>query len=106
MRHGSVVALLMLVGCGGVEEQAVMSEAQEVHGNGRVVCAQIYRPVCGADGKTWSNACELRANGVGLAHQGPCENPCATNDDCAALQFCDKPAGGCDGPGICRLRGI
>src|SRR5436190_19324374 len=93
MRHASVVLLLLLGGCGGVEEQGVMSEAQTLRGDGRVQCTQIYRPVCGTDGKTWPNACELRANGVGLAHEGPCENPCASNDDCAVLQFCDKRQG-------------
>ena len=36
-------------------------------------CAQIFAPVCGCDGQTYSNACHANGAGVSVASQGPCE---------------------------------
>jgi len=37
------------------------------------LCPAIAAPVCGCDGRTYGNACELSAACVQLAHEGPCE---------------------------------
>jgi hypothetical protein len=41
-------------------------------------CPKIYLPVCGSDGKTYGNACELRRadckspGKIYIIHNGPC----------------------------------
>ena len=47
----------------------------DLSGNCRVVeevCAEIYQPVCGCDGRTYDNDCFRRAARVQLGHAGAC----------------------------------
>jgi len=39
-------------------------------------CPDVWAPQCGCDGKTYGNACERRAAGVDLRHDGACERAC------------------------------
>jgi hypothetical protein len=39
------------------------------------MCAEIYQPVCGCDGETYSNACYAAMNGVSVASEGECAAP-------------------------------
>ena len=69
------------------------------------ICPQIFDPVCGCDGKTYSNSCFAFMNDTSVAHEGECQLPtCSTNLDCAADEFCFKQGFNCDGRGMCETR--
>lgn len=55
-------------------------------------CIEVWKPVCGKDGKTYSNACFAKLAGVGIDYNGTCpekvevrknETLCKTDSDCA-----------------------
>ncbi len=69
-------------------------------------CPGIYMPVCGCDGETYGNKCEAIANGMQIAHEGPCRTVCGgiAGIPCDDGQFCQLPPGMCnaaDIQGVC-----
>ena len=52
------------------------------------VCPDIYAPVCGVDGKTYSSPCVATCAGVEIAYTGECRPRCGCNGDCPAGAVC------------------
>jgi hypothetical protein len=53
--------------CGGVDLAGTCQQLD-------VACSQLWAPVCGCDGKTYSNDCTRITHQVQLAHTGACAN--------------------------------
>jgi hypothetical protein len=83
-------------------------------------CPKQGPPICGCDGKTYGNECELLKAGVAPRKRGACGKgegnsgnqgggetggACQTNKDCtSAGQFCEFKAEVCAAPGTCQVR--
>ncbi len=73
------------------------------------VCTEIFSPVCGCDGATYSNACVADAAGVNVDHEGECGGRVCggiAGLSCNEGEFCKMDDGQCccDFQGVCVER--
>ncbi len=67
-------------------------------------CPDVYHPVCGCDGVSYSNNCDRLAAGAQLDHPGPClDLSGCEHGDCPAGTACVPLPGACDAalPALC-----
>ena len=54
------------------EEKEEIKDDKDDEDFSNVVCTQEFKPVCGADGKTYSNSCHARVAGITIKREGEC----------------------------------
>lgn len=56
-------------------------------------CAAVHNPMCGTDGRTYNNPCDLGCRGIPLAHEGACGavgDLCNADSDCLQGNSCQN----------------
>ena len=82
-----MVKLLLVAAVMSIIIEAHRCDGQQRHRDPGCVCPKIFSPVCGSDGRTYSNACEANCNGRSFRCQGRC--PCSGGSSGGTPRPCD-----------------
>jgi hypothetical protein len=84
--------------CGAADGPGVCTTPPEV-------CNDLYDPVCGCDGRTYSNACDAAANRASVSRRGACDAKADAGAGDAAVSDCRTD--GCSSTSSCMAcRGV
>ncbi len=70
----SALSIIFICGCECEKDILPTSCIDPNKINNNAACITIYKPVCGCNNKTYSNACVANASGVISWVEGPCKN--------------------------------
>ncbi len=60
-------------------------------------CIQLYDPVCGCDGVTYGNYCDMQAESQSMAHEGECQTECVKEGEMGSGFVPGPPMECCEG---------
>ncbi len=66
-----ILFLIFILACNGKDKKDDNPRTIQ-GGSGDQYCVQVYDPVCGENGQTYSNECFAKTSNVNVKHKGEC----------------------------------